>query len=93
MTGGTEGTDGRPLLSVRGLTKHFPVMSRGFRRSVLAMVKAVDAVSFDLAAGETLGLVGESGSGKTTTARCILRAIDPTAGSVYSESICKCGSD
>ena len=82
MTGGTEGTDGRPLLSVRGLTKHFPVMSRGFRRSVLATVKAVDAVSFDLAAGETLGLVGESGSGKTTTARCILRAIDPTAGSV-----------
>ena len=82
MTGGTEGMDGRPLLSVRGLTKHFPVMSRGFRRSVLATVKAVDAVSFDLAAGETLGLVGESGSGKTTTARCILRAIDPTAGSV-----------
>ncbi|PHX86276.1 MAG: peptide ABC transporter ATP-binding protein [Opitutia bacterium] len=74
--------DGRPLLSVRGLTKHFPVMSRGFRRSVLATVKAVDAVSFELAAGETLGLVGESGSGKTTTARCILRAIDPTAGSV-----------
>lgn len=82
MTGGTEGMDGRPLLSVRGLTKHFPVMSRGFRRSVLATVKAVDAVSFELAAGETLGLVGESGSGKTTTARCILRAIDPTAGSV-----------
>ena len=82
MTGGTKGTAGRPLLSVRGLTKHFPVMSRGFRRSVLATVKAVDAVSFDLAAGETLGLVGESGSGKTTTARCILRAIDPTAGSV-----------
>ena len=82
MTDGTERLDDRPLLSVRGLTKHFPVMSRGFRRSVLATVKAVDAVSFDLAAGETLGLVGESGSGKTTTARCILRAIDPTAGSV-----------
>lgn len=82
MTGGTEGMDGRPLLSVRGLTKHFPVMSRGFCRSVVATVKAVDDVSFDLAAGETLGLVGESGSGKTTTARCILRAIDPTAGSV-----------
>lgn len=82
MTDGTERLDDQPLLSVRGLTKHFPVMSRGFRRSVLATVKAVDAVSFDLAAGETLGLVGESGSGKTTTARCILRAIDPTAGSV-----------
>jgi len=82
MTSEMEKIDGRPLLSVRGLTKHFPVMSRGFRRSVLATVKAVDAVSFDLAAGETLGLVGESGSGKTTTARCILRAIDPTAGSV-----------
>ena len=82
MTSEMEKIDGRPLLSVRGLAKHFPVMSRGFRRSVLATVKAVDAVSFDLAAGETLGLVGESGSGKTTTARCILRAIDPTAGSV-----------
>lgn len=82
MTDGTKRLDDRPLLSVRGLTKHFPVMSRGFRRSVLATAKAVDAVSFELAAGETLGLVGESGSGKTTTARCILRAIDPTAGSV-----------
>lgn len=82
MTDGTKRLDDRPLLSVRGLTKHFPVMSRGFRRSVLATVTAVDAVSFELAAGETLGLVGESGSGKTTTARCILRAIDPTAGSV-----------
>lgn len=60
MTDGTEGMEGRPLLSVRGLTKHFPVMSRGFRRSVLATVKAVDAVSFDLAAGETLGLVGRA---------------------------------
>jgi ABC-type oligopeptide transport system ATPase subunit len=71
-----------PLLSVRGLSKHFPVMSRGFRPKVTGVVKAVDDVSFDLAAGETLGLVGESGSGKTTTARCILRALEPTAGQV-----------
>ena len=71
-----------PLLSVRGLSKHFAVMSRGFRRKVLGVTKAVDDVSFDLAPGETLGLVGESGSGKTTTARCILRAIEPTAGEV-----------
>ena len=72
-----------PLLSVRGLCKHFPVLSRGFRRPPAEWVKAVDNVSFDLAPGETLGLVGESGSGKTTTARCVLRAIDPTAGEVF----------
>lgn len=71
-----------PLLSVRGLCKHFPVMSRGFRSRQVAVIKAVDEVSFDLAPGETLGLVGESGSGKTTTARCALRAIDPSAGEV-----------
>jgi ABC-type oligopeptide transport system ATPase subunit len=71
-----------PLLSVRGLCKEFPVMSRGFRRKLVAVVKAVDNVSFDLAPGESLGLVGESGSGKTTTARCALRAVDPTAGAV-----------
>ena len=71
-----------PLLSVRGLCKHFPVLSRGFRRPSAEWVKAVDNVSFDIASGETLGLVGESGSGKTTTARCALRAIDPTAGEV-----------
>ena len=71
-----------PLLSVRGLSKHFPVMSRGFRPKVTGVTKAVDDVSFDLAPGETLGLVGESGSGKTTAARCILRAIEPTAGEV-----------
>jgi ABC-type oligopeptide transport system ATPase subunit len=72
-----------PLLSVRHLSKHFPVMSSGFRRRVINVVKAVDDVSFDLAAGETLGLVGESGSGKTTTARCVLRALTPTAGEVH----------
>jgi len=63
-----------PLLVVEGLKKHF-----GTRRSVL---KAVDGVSFDLEAGHTLGLVGESGCGKSTTARLILRLLEPTAGSV-----------
>lgn len=71
-----------PLLSVRNLSKHFPVYGRGWRRKVIDVVKAVDNVSFDLAPGESLGLVGESGSGKTTTARCILRALSPTSGEV-----------
>ena len=71
-----------PLLSVRGLSKHFPVLSGGFRHKLTGVVRAVDNVSFDLAPGETLGLVGESGSGKTTIVRSILRALTPTAGEV-----------
>jgi len=75
-----------PLLRVRGLSKHFPIMSRGFFRKETGKVKAVDEVGFDLRRGETLGLVGESGSGKTTCARTILRALRPTAGEVWFES-------
>jgi ABC-type oligopeptide transport system ATPase subunit len=71
-----------PLLAVHGLSKLFPVYAPGFRRRLSGLIAAVDDVSFDLAPGETLGLVGESGSGKTTTARCILRAIAPSAGQV-----------
>jgi len=72
----------KPLLSVRGLCKYFPVHSQGLLRRRTRYVRAVDDVSFDLHSGETLGLVGESGSGKTTTGRVILRAIEPTRGSV-----------
>lgn len=71
-----------PILSVRGLCKHFPLYRPGFRWKETGVMKAVDDVSFDLAPGEALGLVGESGSGKTTTARCLLRAIAPTAGRI-----------
>jgi oligopeptide/dipeptide ABC transporter ATP-binding protein len=64
-----------PILEVRDLVKEFPVRGGG-------KVHAVSGVSFDLAEGETLGLVGESGCGKSTTARCVLRLIEPTSGEV-----------
>jgi len=70
----------QPLLRVRKLCKHFPIYGKGFMRRQSGVVKAVDNVSFDLHAGETLGIVGESGSGKTTCARTILRALSPTSG-------------
>ncbi|MHC5055925.1 MAG: ABC transporter ATP-binding protein [Planctomycetota bacterium] len=70
-----------PLLEVHDLVKHFPIR-KGFLRRVAGHVKAVDGVSFAVSPGETLGLVGESGCGKTTTARCIVRAMEPTSGSI-----------
>ena len=70
-----------PLLEVQHLRKFFPVR-KGFSRRVVAEVRAVDDVSFEVREGETLGLVGESGCGKTTTARCILRAMAPSSGEI-----------
>ena len=60
-------------------------MSGGFFKRTVDQVHAVDGVSFDIGKGETLGLVGESGCGKSTTGRCILRLIEPTAGEVWFE--------
>ena len=69
----------QPLLEIEDLVKHFPAPSGFSRRSA---VRAVDGVSLQVYAGETLGLVGESGSGKTTLGRCMLRLYDPTAGHI-----------
>ena len=74
-------TDG-PLLEVNNLVKYFPI-TKGFLKRVVGNVRAVDDVSFHVTQGETLALVGESGCGKTTTARCILRAVDPTSGEIW----------
>jgi oligopeptide transport system ATP-binding protein len=73
-----------PLLRINNLKKYFPIRGGLFSREV-ARVHAVDDVSFTLLKGETLGLVGESGCGKSTTGRCILRLIEPTAGEVWFE--------
>src|ERR1700754_4351447 len=70
-----------PLLRVSGLKKHFPGLGGLLSRQV-ATVYAVDGVSFSVNRGETLGLVGESGCGKSTTARCVLRLLEPSEGEI-----------
>ena len=72
-------TEKSELLNVRNLVKHFPIEASD------DVVKAVDGVSFDIKAGETLGLVGESGCGKSTVGRCLLRLHEPTSGEVWFE--------
>ena len=76
----------RPLLQVDGLSKHYPVRQGLFGR-IGATVRAVEDVSFTLAAGETLALVGESGCGKTTTGRALLRLVEPTAGHILFNGV------
>jgi peptide/nickel transport system ATP-binding protein len=74
--------NGDILLEIKGLKKYFPIRS-GFFRRVTGYVRAVDDISFHIKKSETLSLVGESGCGKTTTSRCILRALKPTAGEIH----------
>ena len=80
-TAGQRSVSSDTLLEVNNLVKHFPIKGGILRRTV-AVVKAVDGVSFAIKRGETLGLVGESGCGKTTTGRTILRLEKATDGEV-----------
>ncbi len=75
------GGPAQPLLTVERLRKHFPVRG-GLLNRRIATVQAVDDVSFSVRKGETLGIVGESGCGKSTTARLLMRLVQPDAGSV-----------
>jgi oligopeptide transport system ATP-binding protein len=72
----------QPLLRIDDLSKYFPVTRGAIMTRKIGDIKAVDRISFDLYAGETLGLVGESGCGKTTTGRVILKLIEPTSGRI-----------
>jgi oligopeptide/dipeptide ABC transporter ATP-binding protein len=71
-----------PLVEVRDLVKHFPLGGGVIVRRGSATVHAVDGISFDVRSGETFGIVGESGCGKSTTARLMLRLVDPTSGTI-----------
>jgi oligopeptide/dipeptide ABC transporter ATP-binding protein len=87
--------NGSPLVQVRDLVKHFPITQGIVFQRQIGAVKAVDGVSFDVQRGETLGLVGETGCGKSTTARLLVRLLDPTSGQILfdGEDIAKRKAD
>jgi oligopeptide/dipeptide ABC transporter ATP-binding protein len=84
VSGNDHAASAPPILQVRDLKKYFPI-KKGLLSRTIGHVKALDGVSFDVHAGEVLGLVGESGCGKTTAGRCILQLTPPTSGSVKFE--------
>src|SRR5205823_6096811 len=70
---------------VRSLVKHFPITRGVLFQKKIGAVQAVDEVSFNVNSGEALGLVGETGCGKSTTAKLIMRLLEPTAGEIRFE--------
>jgi oligopeptide/dipeptide ABC transporter ATP-binding protein len=79
----TAPTGGEPLVEVRNLVKHFPITKGVIVQKKVGAVQAVDGVSFDVKRGETLGIVGETGCGKSTTARLMMRLLEPTSGEIH----------
>ena len=74
------------IMRVDNLVKEFPITKGVFFKKQVGAVKAVTDISFEVKAGETLGLVGESGCGKSTTARSVMRLLEPTSGDVWFRS-------
>src|SRR5262245_21724858 len=77
----------QPMLEVDNLVKHFPIRSGVFSERTVGEVKAVDGVSINVYKGQTVALVGESGCGKSTTARAILRRLEPTSGRIALDGV------
>jgi peptide/nickel transport system ATP-binding protein len=85
--GASSTLNGSVMLEVKDLVKHFPIRSGIFIKRVIGHVKAVDGISLTVHRGQTVALVGESGCGKSTTARAILRLVEPTSGSVSLDGV------
>ncbi|MGO9972856.1 MAG: ABC transporter ATP-binding protein [Solirubrobacteraceae bacterium] len=82
LDGATRTPVGSPLIQLRNVTKHFPIRKGVLFARQVGAVQAVDNVTLDVMRGETIGIVGETGCGKSTTARLIVRLLDPTSGEI-----------